>query len=269
MAQDEIQSAYFGHSCFSIFTDCSYHQSEGVLKKYPITIVSEVSNHSHIAGLKCFNKVVEHMLEKIDLPVDKGYAWSDGMTAQFRSRFVLMLLSQFHETKNLKWHYMEAHHGKGLMDGVGCTIKNHVYKEVKSGRLVIDTSQEFAMAAQTLVPAIPTIYLPESEILQELNEIENAPVVPETLQILKVVRKFNSQGVSCIEFYKLPNESKLYSTQYYRNECDPIVCGHEEDKYVDDNTCAHCSGCYEDPDMLEWLQCSICSSWFHKQCFHL
>ena len=97
-----------------------------------------------------------------------------------------MLLSQFDETKNLEWHYMEAHHGKGLMDSVGGTIKNQVYKEVKSSRLVMDTPQEFKMAAQTLVLAITTIYLPESEMLQEPVEIENAPVVLETFQIHKV-----------------------------------------------------------------------------------
>ena len=167
-----------------------------------------------------------------------------------------MLLSQFDETKNLEWHYMEAHHGKGLMDGVGGTIKNQVYKEVKSGRLIIDTPQEFAMVAQTLVPAITTIYLPESEMLQEPNEIENAPVVPEKLQIHKVTKRFNSQGVACIEFYKFSNEHKPCFTQYYRNDCDPVVCGHEEDKYVDDNTCVIAPGVTE-IQTLEWLQCPI------------
>ena len=74
LAQEKIQSAYFGHLCFSIFTACGYHQSEGVLNEYPITIVSEASDHSRIAAFTCFNKVVEHMLEKIDVPVDKVYA---------------------------------------------------------------------------------------------------------------------------------------------------------------------------------------------------
>ena len=80
--------------------------------------------------------------------------------------------------------------------------------------MVIDTPQEFAMAVQTLVPAITTIYLPERKMLQEQNEIENADVVVETLQIHKVVRKFNSQGVACIQFCKLSNESKPYFKQY-------------------------------------------------------
>ena len=126
------------------------------------------------------------MLEKIDVPIDKVYAWLVGMTAQFRSHF-----------------------------------------------------------------------LPESEMLQEPNETENAPVVLETLKVHKAARKFNSQGVVYTEFYMLSKESKPYFTQYYRNE------------YVDENKGAHCSGCYGEPDMLEWLQCPICSSWFHEQCFHL
>ena len=169
-------------------------------QQIPDNHLSEASDHSRIAALTCFNKVVEHMLEKIDVPVDKVHSWSDGITTQFRSRFVFMLLLQLDETKNLKWHYMEPHHGNGPMDCVGGTIKNQVYKEVPSGRLVIDIPQEFEMAAQTLVPAI-TIYLLESEMFQEPNEIENAPAIAETLQIHKVARKFNSQGVACIEFY--------------------------------------------------------------------
>ena len=57
-------------------------RSEGVLNKYLINIVSELSNHSYISAFTCFNKVVKHMLEKIDVPVEKGYSWSDGMTTQ-------------------------------------------------------------------------------------------------------------------------------------------------------------------------------------------
>ena len=73
LAQDKIQSAYFGHLCFSILKVCGYHRSgwSGVLNKYLITIVKEASDHSHRVAFTCFNKVVENMLEKIDIPVDK------------------------------------------------------------------------------------------------------------------------------------------------------------------------------------------------------
>lgn len=41
--QDEIQSAYFGNTCFRIFTACSYYNGHGKLSKNPITIITEKS----------------------------------------------------------------------------------------------------------------------------------------------------------------------------------------------------------------------------------
>lgn len=49
--QDEIQSAYFGQSSFSLFTACVYYNNNGSLMKKPITVVSESSDHSRIAAL--------------------------------------------------------------------------------------------------------------------------------------------------------------------------------------------------------------------------
>ena len=46
--QDEVQSAYFGHASFSIFTACAYFRSNEELIKHPMTIVSEASDHSRI-----------------------------------------------------------------------------------------------------------------------------------------------------------------------------------------------------------------------------
>ena len=56
--QNEIQNAYFGHSCFSIFTACCYCKAEeGELMKYPVTIISESNDHSRIAAFSCVNKI--------------------------------------------------------------------------------------------------------------------------------------------------------------------------------------------------------------------
>ena len=85
--QDEIQSAYFGQSCFSLFTACVYHLDDSdKLVKRPITVVSESNDHSRIAALNCIDFVIREierstMLKKVIL-------WSDGCASQFRSRFV-------------------------------------------------------------------------------------------------------------------------------------------------------------------------------------
>ena len=80
-----------------------------------MTIVSEASDQCFM----CFNKVVGSIRSKMAEPMWKIFVWSDGMSAQFRSRFVFKLLTAFDITIDLEWHYMEAHHGKGPMDGVG------------------------------------------------------------------------------------------------------------------------------------------------------
>ena len=82
--QGEIQSAYFGHDFFSIFTD-----KDGDLINENITIISEVSDHSRIAAFTCINKVFDFVLEKHNLPPE-----IDGCAGQFRSQYVFALVSE-------------------------------------------------------------------------------------------------------------------------------------------------------------------------------
>ena len=66
---NEIQSAYFGHSCFSIFS--YYMTDEGELMTHPVTITSESSDHSKIAAFSCVNKILKVMEESIN-PIKKS-----------------------------------------------------------------------------------------------------------------------------------------------------------------------------------------------------
>ena len=103
--QNEIQSAYFGRSCFSISIACCYYRTEeGDLMTYPATITSESRNHSRIAAFSCVNNILKVMEERID-PIENVTAWSNGMGAQFRSRFVFMLLSTIDQAIYVEWHY--------------------------------------------------------------------------------------------------------------------------------------------------------------------
>ena len=190
------------------------------------------------------------------------------MGAQFRSHFVFKLLTTFDREVDLEWHYMEAHHGKGPMDSVGGTIKNQVFQEVKSGILTVSTPKEFSDAAQQLVPCITSVYLPLSKILEEPDDINEAPKIPETLQIHKIKRGYNLQGVSLMEFFKLSNEELLCHTHYYDKPTDPDLCSHRESN-VDENTRGYCFRKWGENKKEEWLQCPNCTYWFHQTRFHI
>ena len=173
--QNEIQSGYFDHSCFSIFTACCYYRiEEGELMTYAVTITSESSDHSRIAVFSCVIKILKVMEERIN-PIKKVIAWSYKMGAYFRSRFVFMLLSTNDKAIDVKWHYNEAHHGKEPMDGVGGAIKNLVVCAVKSGKVSVRDSEEFTKAANDIFPSIRSLYMPVEDMLEESAEVANAP----------------------------------------------------------------------------------------------
>lgn len=132
--QSEIQSPYFGHTTFSIFTACCYtRDSNGQIQKHNIALVTEASDHSRIAAHTLIIRVIEEV--KLRVGFTDGvtiHLWSDGCAAQFRSRFVFRLTTLFPENYTVIRYYNERHHGKGPMDGIGGCIKNKVYRAVLS-----------------------------------------------------------------------------------------------------------------------------------------
>ena len=88
--QGEIQSAYFGHDSFSIFTACCYLRKDCDRINENTTIISKASDHSRNAAFTCINKVFDFVREKHNLPLEVTlHIWSDVCASQFRSRYVL------------------------------------------------------------------------------------------------------------------------------------------------------------------------------------
>ena len=147
------------------------------------------------------------------------YVWSDGMGAQLRSWFVFQILAgTILPNKSLMWLYNERHHGKDPMDGVGGTVKNVIFRKVKSDQVVIYSTQEFSEAVKTLVPAIHAVYLPENKNIIEPKGIKSSRKVKETLKIHKLKRKVDPNGNTCISFYKIVDDEELFHVQWYGGE---------------------------------------------------
>ena len=96
---------------------------------------------------------------------------SDGYVVQFRSRFIFKTLANYGKDLQLEWNYNEPHHGKGPMDGIRGTIKNVVFRQVKSGRVVINSAEEVSVTANKFVQSIPTLFQNENDLLCEPDDI--------------------------------------------------------------------------------------------------
>ena len=80
--QDEIQSAYFGHNSFSIFTACCYTRGiDGTLLNENFTVTSEATDHSRIAAFSCINLIIDLLQKKFPSEFNNYlmfyYIWSD------------------------------------------------------------------------------------------------------------------------------------------------------------------------------------------------
>ena len=133
--------------------------------------------------------------EEINVAKYKIIVWSDGCFARFRSRFVFHLL-----TKNFFWfrahvELQQKSHGKGLMDGVGRTVKNIIFCKVKSGFVTIDSPFQFHQTILKFVLSVKSVYVPDADVLNEPENIEQlSKKILETLK-LHHVERFEVKGV--------------------------------------------------------------------------
>ena len=112
------------------------------------------------------------------------------MDTQFLSRFIFQLLAgTMFLNKSFCWFYNEGHHGKILVDDAGQTIKNAIFRKVKSGLIVVDIPKAFSDAAMKFLASVITMYLPKLDEIVEPDSMHEAPSISEILLINKFVRQ--------------------------------------------------------------------------------
>ena len=87
------------------------------------------------------------------------------------------------------------------------TLKNCVYRDVISGKCVIN---HFAEHADKSIKGIKSFYLPAEVVLIEPDDIEESPKIKETLQIHMVKRFFDQRKVVHLEFYAMSTDQKPF-----------------------------------------------------------
>ena len=169
---------------------------------------------------------------------------------------------------DLSWCYNELHHEKGPMDDVGGTIKQRVFRDVRSGKVSITNAEHFAAHADAILNGIKSLYMPIDEVLEEPEDIEkSSPRIDGTLEVHKIARSFSTDGVCKLEFFKTAVDEQPFHVQYYKKDGNPDVCGHTELPlcYNPDQTCAECHSIYVKDQKC--LECNLCDQWFMKNVF--
>ena len=147
------------------------------------------------------------------------------------------LLAQIHLKIGLEWHYNEAHHGKGPMDGIRGTVKNTVSPKVLSGQVVIGSPEELTRYANQICQ-VDLLFLPRAEIPDEPEDVQYSSSISDTLKTHRVVCGLSKHKIPYLTFYYMSIDPERHYTQWYGPECGYVENGQDE------NICAFCLKLY-------------------------
>ena len=106
------------------------------------------------------------------------------------------------------------------MDDIDGCIKNSVYRAVMAEKNVIHTPLDFTKSVQKLVKGVKCMYLPEEDVMIELDKIKNTKCSTK-MHILKVHMAYlviAQSGFQCLQFYQIASYKEPFNKQWYRRE---------------------------------------------------
>ncbi|CAF3259812.1 unnamed protein product [Rotaria sp. Silwood2] len=184
--QDEIQKAHWNSKPLSIFTAYVWSKNENFAFALPS---SDITHDKFVvdAALEIILNHIVTILPNIKV-VD---CFSDGAASQFKQRFHFRNLVQIANEHNidLSWHFFATSHGKGVVDGIGGTVKRLVWSAILAGE-VCRSAEDFIKIAKKKTKKVILIEITKNNIDTSKNKLESifktAKSIPETLKMHSV-----------------------------------------------------------------------------------
>ena len=100
--------------------------------------------------------------------------FSDNPTSQFKQRFLFPNLHYWEQNHDISttWNFFATCHGKGVVDGIGGTIKRAVWQHIRSEKSHITTPQEYSALAKQLCPNIHVEFVAKNDINQQFTFLD-------------------------------------------------------------------------------------------------
>jgi len=155
--QDEVQAAHWSQQQVTLFTVAIWTKdSDDNTKCSSHVIVSDDLDHDKKSVTVFMDIVVNNFVKKNFPQVKVVDIFSDGPTSQFKNRY----MAGFYHTLQrkglkIKWHFFATSHGKGVVDGLGGTVKRMVWTAVSTRKVAnVQDAKSFANVAAQFCKSI-------------------------------------------------------------------------------------------------------------------
>lgn len=147
----------------SIFTVGIWHRGT-----HSCAIVSDSLDHRKDAIIPFIHEILK------DLPptAKRIVIYSDNPTSQFKNKFVMSSIIELGKKfgVDIMWSFFCPQHGKGVVDGIGATVKMYVRTRVVNRRVIVNSAEEFFGACQGINVNIK--YIPATKIKTITEELD-------------------------------------------------------------------------------------------------
>ena len=190
-SQREIQSAHWNNGQATLFTAHVWikagSEDTGAESKSMVT-VSDDLNHTKYSIYVFMQRILGYL--KATFPsIELVNVFSDSPTSQFKQRFLLSNLYAWEMEHDLKivWNFFATSHGKGVVDGIGGTLKRAVWRNIKAERAHVTNASEYSTLGKQLCPNINIEFVSKEDIAELTSFLDtkwsNTKPVPRTHQV--------------------------------------------------------------------------------------
>ncbi|KAJ2937733.1 hypothetical protein O0L34_g19126 [Tuta absoluta] len=161
--QNEIQSALWARSSVTLFTAAVFFQDNCC----SFIIYSDCQHKDKDTVFVFVNHLYDEIMTNSEESSINEVIWSDGPASEFKNKFMVKLTNLLSAKfkKPFTWRYTATSHGKGVIDGIGGNVKRLVkQKSMAQGGVVVQSAQDFANLAATLVPKTKIIFISKAQI---------------------------------------------------------------------------------------------------------
>lgn len=202
--QDEVQSRHWVNEQISLFTAYAWMTP----KRKSYSFLSDELEHSKYSVATCIERIFENMIS-CQPTINTLIVFSDGAASQFKNRFLvnyLELLREKFKLKTLEWHFFATSHGKGVVDGIGGTVKNVARRQMLSKVSANNVNLPINNAASFITKVQPLTVV-------ELSEYKSADVraMEELFQKHQIHDAPNITGIQSLHSVKLSANTTLVS----------------------------------------------------------
>ena len=225
--QDEIQTAHWSQEQVTIFPVAIWTISDEQNQKTCSShvFVTDDRSHDKKAVAVFMDRVFRSLVSDKSSKVKRVHVFSDGPSSQFKNKYMVNFYHQLRKNVKFTWNFFATSHGKGVVDGIGGTVKRVVWRAVSSRRVpVVADAQSFAQVASKLCKAVKVSFISSEELNRSADLLDLSTCFNEAAAI-PGISKYH-----CIE----PLENGLVCFRIHSSQAEYVELGdsHSDDDYT-------------------------------------